>query len=77
MRKFQTSTNAKFCELSVILTMDRIREPAGAFKARGTPEVLRIVEIMTIRQSRTWGVCNLNEFRKVCGMSVSVGKTEH
>ena len=50
--------------------VDRIREPASAFKARGTPEVLRIIEIMTINQSRTWGVCNLNEFRKVSDVFV-------
>ena len=28
---------------------------AGAFKARGIPEVLRVVEIMGIEQARRWG----------------------
>ena len=45
--------------------MRSIRNPANAFGARNTPEVLRIVEIMTINQSRNWGVCSMNEFRKV------------
>ncbi|KAG6810880.1 hypothetical protein H0H92_009972 [Tricholoma furcatifolium] len=39
-------------------------EPAGAFRGRGTPPVLRLVEIMGIEQSRAWGVCTMNEFRK-------------
>ncbi|KAF8878552.1 heme peroxidase [Infundibulicybe gibba] len=38
--------------------------PAGAFRARGTPAVLRVVEIMGIEQARRWGVCSMNEFRK-------------
>ncbi|KAG6905236.1 hypothetical protein DXG01_004057 [Tephrocybe rancida] len=42
--------------------------PAGAFRGRGTPEVLRLVEIMGIEQSRTWGVCTMNEFRKFLGL---------
>ncbi|CDO73323.1 hypothetical protein BN946_scf185008.g86 [Trametes cinnabarina] len=39
--------------------------PAGAFKARGTPYVMRLHEIMGIEQNRAWGVCSLNDFRKV------------
>ncbi|KAG6877819.1 hypothetical protein C0993_003603 [Termitomyces sp. T159_Od127] len=42
--------------------------PAGAFRARGTPTVLRLVEIMGIEQSRAWGVCTMNEFRKFLGL---------
>ncbi|KAG6838853.1 hypothetical protein C0991_007918 [Blastosporella zonata] len=37
--------------------------PGGAFRGRGTPPVLRLVEIMGIEQSRAWGVCTMNEFR--------------
>jgi linoleate 10R-lipoxygenase len=33
--------------------------PASAFKARGTPEVLRIIEILSIEQGRKWGVCTV------------------
>ncbi|KAH9475928.1 Linoleate 10R-lipoxygenase [Psilocybe cubensis] len=41
---------------------------AGAFKARGIPEALRIIEVMGIEQSRSWGTCSLNEFRKFLGL---------
>ncbi len=44
----------------------RTEHPAGAFKARGTPAVMRLHEIMGIEQNRQWGVCSLNDFRKVC-----------
>ncbi|KAI0654091.1 linoleate diol synthase [Cubamyces menziesii] len=42
--------------------------PAGAFKARGTPHVMRLHEIMGIEQNRQWGVCSLNDFRKFLGL---------
>jgi linoleate 10R-lipoxygenase len=41
---------------------------AGAFRARGTPPVMRLNEIMGIEQSRKWGVCSLNDFRKFLGL---------
>ncbi|RXW18706.1 hypothetical protein EST38_g7146 [Candolleomyces aberdarensis] len=43
-------------------------QPAGAFRARGTPSVMRLNEIMGIEQSRKWGVCSMNEFRKYLGL---------
>jgi hypothetical protein len=42
--------------------------PAGAFRGRGTAPVLRLVEIMGIEQSRRWGVCTMNKFRKFLGL---------
>lgn len=42
--------------------------PAGAFRARGTPAVMRLHEIMGIEQNRRWGVCSLNDFRKFLGL---------
>lgn len=47
------------------MLQDACENPAAAFGARGTPEVLRIVDILGILQSRRWGVCTLNEFRQV------------
>ncbi|KIM44733.1 hypothetical protein M413DRAFT_442688 [Hebeloma cylindrosporum] len=41
---------------------------AGAFRARGTPPVMRLNEIMGIEQNRKWGVCSLNDFRKFLGL---------
>uniref|UniRef100_A0A7G1PUP4 Dioxygenase n=1 Tax=Tricholoma matsutake TaxID=40145 RepID=A0A7G1PUP4_TRIMT len=47
---------------------DATEHRAGAFKARGTPEALRIIEILGIEQGRAWGTCSLNEFRKFLGL---------
>lgn len=44
---------------------DAISVPAGSFGARGTPSIMKLNEIMGIEQSRRWGVCSLNDFRKV------------
>lgn len=33
---------------------------ASAFKARGIPEVLRVVEVMGIEQARRWGTCTVS-----------------
>lgn len=35
---------------------------AGAFKARGIPEVLRVVEMLGMEQARGWGVCTVRFF---------------
>jgi hypothetical protein len=45
---------------------DSIEHPAAAFGARGTPDVMKVHEIMGIEANRSWGVCSLNEFRQVC-----------
>jgi linoleate 10R-lipoxygenase len=45
-----------------------IERPAGSFRGRGTPGVLRLIEIMGIEQARQWGVCTMNEFRKFLGL---------
>lgn len=34
---------------------------AGAFRARGIPEALRVVEVMGIEQARSWGVCSVSD----------------
>ncbi|KAJ6476780.1 heme peroxidase [Mycena vitilis] len=47
---------------------DATESPAGAYRARGTPEVLRVIEIMGITQARQWGVCTMNEFRQFLGL---------
>ncbi|KAF9530418.1 linoleate diol synthase [Crepidotus variabilis] len=41
---------------------------AHAFGARGTPEVMRLNEVMGIEQNRKWGTCNLNDFRTFLGL---------
>ncbi|KAF8879251.1 heme peroxidase [Infundibulicybe gibba] len=47
--------------------------PAGAYHARGTPAILRIIEIMGIEQARKWGVCSMNEFRKFLNLKHETG----
>ncbi|KAK7052388.1 heme peroxidase [Favolaschia claudopus] len=41
---------------------------AGAYKARGIPEVLRVIEVLGIEQARRWGVCSMNDFRRFLGL---------
>jgi linoleate 10R-lipoxygenase len=50
------------------LIQDATEWRAGAFKARGSPGVMRIIELLGIEQSRSWGACSLNEFRKFIGL---------
>lgn len=50
--KFKDAELARICQ-------DATSHPAGAFKARGTPEVMRVVEIMTMKMARRWGVCTV------------------
>ncbi|KAF8316120.1 heme peroxidase, partial [Clavulina sp. PMI_390] len=42
--------------------------PAAAFKARGVPHVMRVIEILGIEQARNWGCCSLNDFRRFLGL---------
>ncbi|TDL26424.1 heme peroxidase [Rickenella mellea] len=50
------------------LLHDATEKCAGAYRARGTPAALRVIEIMGIEQSRQWGVCTMNEFRRFLGL---------
>ncbi|KZS86927.1 heme peroxidase [Sistotremastrum niveocremeum HHB9708] len=50
------------------LLNDAVESPASRYGARGTPGVLRIVEILAMNQARKWGVCTMNEFRAFLGL---------
>ncbi|KIO24638.1 hypothetical protein M407DRAFT_54938, partial [Tulasnella calospora MUT 4182] len=54
-------------DLAKIL-QDATEHSASAFKARGTPHVMRVIEWMAIEQNRAWGTCSLNAFRKFLGL---------
>ncbi|KAI0078682.1 linoleate diol synthase [Panus rudis PR-1116 ss-1] len=54
-------------ELAAVLN-NSTDHAAGAFRARGTPQIMRLHEIMGIEQNRRWGVCSLNDFRKFLGL---------
>ncbi|KIJ55788.1 hypothetical protein M422DRAFT_152180 [Sphaerobolus stellatus SS14] len=43
---------------------DATSHPASAFKARGSPPVMQVIELMGINLARKWGVCSLNDFRR-------------
>ncbi|RPD64671.1 heme peroxidase [Lentinus tigrinus ALCF2SS1-6] len=47
---------------------DATEKVAGAYRARGSPAALRIVEILGMTQARQWGVCTMNEFRDFLGL---------
>ncbi|KAF8066828.1 heme peroxidase [Lyophyllum atratum] len=49
------------------IIQDGTQNSAAAFSS-GVPDALRIVEILAIEQSRSWGTCSLNEFRKFLGL---------
>src|SRR5438046_5382981 len=34
--------------------------PAGAYGARGIPGAMRVIEIMSIEQARSWGSCSVS-----------------
>ncbi|KAI0060754.1 linoleate diol synthase, partial [Artomyces pyxidatus] len=61
--KRQADGTFKDTDLASVLK-NATEHPASAFKARGTPHVMRLHEIMGIESNRRWGVCSLNEFRK-------------
>ncbi|KAI0829008.1 heme peroxidase, partial [Trametes gibbosa] len=65
----QRGADARFSDddLAKIL-LDATEKAGGAYRARGTPGVLRIIEILSIEQARNWGVCTMNEFRTFLGL---------
>ena len=51
-----------------ILT-ESIEDVAGSFGANRVPEILRGVEILGIKQARSWNLATLNEFRDFFGLA--------
>jgi len=63
-------TNGRFADSDLArILQNATAAPAGAFGARATPEVLRVVELLSIESGRKWGVCTLNEFRAFMGLN--------
>ncbi|EJD07240.1 linoleate diol synthase [Fomitiporia mediterranea MF3/22] len=50
------------------ILQDATTHHAASFGARGTPAIMKLNEIMGIEQSRRWGICSLNDFRKFLGL---------
>lgn len=63
--KLQRSSEGKFKDddLAAIFT-EGVEDCAGAFGANQVPIVLRAVEILGIKQTRSWNLASLNEFRR-------------
>ncbi|KAK2779959.1 hypothetical protein FQN53_001190 [Emmonsiellopsis sp. PD_33] len=63
--KLERQANGTFNDehLAQILT-DSIEDCAGSFGASQVPSVFRAIEILGIKQSRSWRLSSLNEFRK-------------
>jgi len=68
--------DGSFTDANIANLLHNATESAAcAFKARGIPSVLRVIEIMGIEQGRAWGACSLNEFRKFVGLRREVPST--
>ncbi|TFK47855.1 heme peroxidase [Heliocybe sulcata] len=44
------------------------RSVAGAPRAQGVPNCMRILELATMQQARDWNVCSFNQFRRSLGL---------
>lgn len=56
-------TNGRFADSDLArILQNATAAPAGAFGARATPEVLRVVELLSIESGRKWGVCTVRMF---------------
>ena len=65
----QRGPDGKFSDDDLARILQQATEkPASAYRARGTPEALRLVEILGIEQAREWGLCTMNEFRAFLGL---------
>lgn len=53
----------------VEILKDSIDDVAGAFGANKVPEIMRSVEILGIKQARSWNLATLNEFRSFFGLA--------
>lgn len=53
----------------VKILADSVDDVAGAFGANKVPAILRSIEILGIRQARSWNLATLNEFREFFGLT--------
>ena len=71
-RPFANIQRAKDGSLSddelVKILASGVEDKAGAFGARQVPQILRAVEILGVKQARSWNLATLNEFRLFFGL---------
>lgn len=53
----------------VKILQESIEDVAGAFGPNHVPACMRAIEILGVKQSRTWNVATLNEFRQFIGLT--------
>nr|GAT58858.1 predicted protein [Mycena chlorophos] len=67
--KLQRNSDGRFSDADLAKILhDSTSWRAGAYKARGIPEALRVIEILGIEQARRWGACSMNDFRRFLGL---------
>ncbi|KAK0625776.1 linoleate diol synthase [Immersiella caudata] len=65
----QRQENGRFKDEDLArILKEAMEDPAGIFGARTIPKVLKIVEVLGIKQARKWQVASLNEFRDFFGL---------
>ncbi|TDL18557.1 hypothetical protein BD410DRAFT_880000 [Rickenella mellea] len=64
----RSTTTGRFADADLAAILQNAT--AGAFRARGIPAVLKVVEVMGIDQSRNWGACSLDGLRSPWVLSV-------
>lgn len=63
--KLQRQADGKFNDNDLVkIFQEGVEDPAGAFGASNIPEVFRNIEVLGIKQARSWNLATLNEFRQ-------------
>lgn len=58
--RLQRDPDGRFSDQDLARVLqDATERRGGAFRARGCPPVMRVVEILAIEQGRTWGACTV------------------
>ncbi|KAJ6189260.1 hypothetical protein N7519_004168 [Penicillium mononematosum] len=68
--KLQRQTDGKFNDNDLVKIFEEsVEDPAGAFGALNVPDVFRGIEVLGIKQARSWNLATLNEFRQYFGLA--------
>jgi len=61
--------NGRFSDSDIAKVLyEATEESAGIFRARGTPVVMKSIDVMGMLQARAWNICTMNEFRTWLGL---------
>jgi linoleate 8R-lipoxygenase/9,12-octadecadienoate 8-hydroperoxide 8R-isomerase len=63
--KLQRQADGKFDDNDLVkIFQESVEDPAGAFGALNVPDVFKNIEVLGIKQARSWNLATLNEFRQ-------------